>query len=60
MLLSLYFPVTCNPSRAVTLPNIGVPHYIGVPHRVTYPYGWVYRQGEVVVGAVSPGLGFRT
>jgi len=25
-------------SRAVTLPNIGVPHYIGVPHRVTYPY----------------------
>ena len=32
------FPVTCNPSRAVTLPNIGVPHYIGVPHRVTYPY----------------------
>ena len=36
--LSLYFPITCNPSRAVTLPNIGVPHYIGVPHRVTYPY----------------------
>ena len=25
MLSSLYFPVTCNPSRAVTLPNIGVP-----------------------------------
>jgi len=38
MLLSLYFPVTCNPTRAVTLPNIGVPLYIGVPHRVTYPY----------------------
>jgi len=38
MLMFLYFPVTCNPSRAVTLPNIGVPHYIGVPHRVTYPY----------------------
>ena len=32
-----YFPVTCNPSRAVTLPNIGVPHYIGVPHPVTSP-----------------------
>jgi len=31
-------PVTCNPSRAVTLPNIGVPLYIGVPHRVAYPY----------------------
>ena len=38
MFMSLYFPVTCNPSRAVTLPNIGVPHYIGVAHRVTYPY----------------------
>ena len=38
MLLSLYFPVTRNPSRAVTLPNIGVPHYVGDPHRVTYPY----------------------
>ena len=24
-------------TRAVTLPDIGVPHYIGVPHRVTYP-----------------------
>jgi len=36
--LSLYFPVTCNPTRAVTLPNIGVPLYIGVPRRVTYPY----------------------
>ena len=23
--------VTCNPSKAVTLPNIAVPHYIGVP-----------------------------
>jgi len=42
MLLSLYFPVACNPSRAVTLPNIGVPHYIGVPHRVTYPSWQVY------------------
>ena len=38
MLLSLDFPVTRNPSRAVTLPNIGLPQYIGVPHRVTYPY----------------------
>ena len=37
MLLPLYFPVTCNPSRAVTLPNIKVLHYIGVPHRVSYP-----------------------
>ena len=26
-----------NPSRAVTLPNIGVAHDIEVPHRVTYP-----------------------
>ena len=26
------------PTRAVTLPNIGVPHYIGIPHRVSYPY----------------------
>ena len=26
MLLSLYFPVTCNPSDAVTLLHIGVPH----------------------------------
>jgi hypothetical protein len=34
---SLYFPVTCNPSRAVTLPSIGALLYIGVPHRVTYP-----------------------
>ena len=25
------------PTRSVTLPNIGVPHYIGVPQRVTYP-----------------------
>jgi len=25
MLLSLYFPVTCDPFRVVTLPNIGVP-----------------------------------
>jgi len=32
MLMSLYFPVTCNPSRAVTSRNIGF------PHRVTYPY----------------------
>ena len=37
MLLFLYFPVTCNPSRSVTLSNIGVPHYIGVRHRVTLP-----------------------
>ena len=37
MLSSLYFPVTCDPSRVVTLPNIGVPHYIGVLHRVTRP-----------------------
>ena len=34
----LYFPVTCNLSRAVTLPNIGVLHYIEVPHWVAYPY----------------------
>ena len=34
----LYFPGTCNPTRAVQLPDIGVPHYVGVPHRVTYPY----------------------
>ena len=38
MLMSLYFPVTCNPSRAVTLQNIGVLQYIRVPHRVTFPY----------------------
>ena len=38
MVLSLHFPVTCNSSRAVTLPKIGVPQYIGDPHRVTYPY----------------------
>ena len=25
---SFYFPVTCNPSKAVTLPNIRVPHFI--------------------------------
>ena len=37
MLSFLYFPVTCNPSRAVTLPDIGVPQCIGVPHRYTYP-----------------------
>ena len=28
MLLFLYLPVTCNPSRVVTLPSTGVPHYI--------------------------------
>ena len=40
------FPVTCNPTRAVTLPNIGVPLYIGVPHRVTYPYlHWMLLEG---------------
>ena len=38
MLLSLYFPVMCNPSRAVTLRNIGVSQYIGIPRLVTYPY----------------------
>ena len=32
MRMSLYFSVTCDPSGAVTLPNIGVPHCIGVPH----------------------------
>ena len=32
--MSLYFPVTSNPSRAATLPNIGVPHHIGVLCRV--------------------------
>ena len=39
MLLSLHLLATRNPSRAVTLPNIGVPQYIGVPHRVAYPSG---------------------
>ena len=38
MLLFLYFPVTCNPTKAVTLPNIGDHLCIGVPRRVTYPY----------------------
>ena len=38
MLLALYFPVTCNPCRAVTLPKMGIAEYIGVPHRVTNPY----------------------
>ena len=38
MLRFLYFPVTCNPPRAVTLPDIEVAHYIGVLHRLTYPY----------------------
>ena len=33
---SFYFPVTCNPSKAVMLSNVGVPHFIGVPHRVTF------------------------
>jgi len=37
-LLSLYFPVTCNSSEAVTLPNIQVHQYIEVPQRVTHPY----------------------
>ena len=32
----LYFPGTCKPYSAVTLPDIGIPHYIGVSHRVTY------------------------
>jgi len=36
--VSLYFPVTCNPSKVVTLPNIGILQCIGVPHRVTCPY----------------------
>ena len=49
--MSLYFPVTCYPSRAVTLPNIGVPHYIKVPHRAAYPsYPHSLQQ---------PGTGFR-
>ena len=38
MPLSLRFPVTCNPCRAVTLPNVGVPECIGVLHRVRYPH----------------------
>jgi len=38
MLMSLYFPVTCSPYRAVTLPNTGVPHYIRISYRVTYSY----------------------
>ena len=32
------FPVTYDPSRAVTLPNIGVPHHNGVSQRVTYSH----------------------
>ena len=31
-------PVTCNLSRAVTLPNIAVPHLIGVPHYIGVPH----------------------
>ena len=54
MLLSLYFPVTCNPTRAVTLPNIGVPLYIGVPRRVTYLYG--PRPTPAGAGHVAPAL----
>jgi len=34
-LFEVYSPVTCNPARAVTLPNIGVPQCMGVPHRLT-------------------------
>ena len=30
-------PIQIQPTRAVTLPNLGVPHHIEVPHRVTYP-----------------------
>ena len=48
----LYFPVTCNPTRAVTLPNIGVPLYIGVPHRVTYPYEACLEQGSAAGGCL--------
>ena len=29
----LYVSVACNPTRAVTLPNIGVPHYRGLKWR---------------------------
>ena len=36
MLMFLCFPVTCNPCRAVKIPNMRVPHYIGVFHRFTY------------------------
>jgi hypothetical protein len=35
---ALHFPVTCNPSRAVTLPMIGDSQYIRVPRRVVCPY----------------------
>ena len=46
----LYFAVTCNPTRAVTLPAIGVPLYIGVPHRVFYPYTWAAAISSTEVG----------
>ena len=53
MLLSLYFPVTCNPSRAVTLPNVGVPHYIEVSHRTSGQDGeWVLGGGIDARGVV--------
>ena len=34
------------PARAVTLPNIRVPHYIGVSHGVTYRCGREPGSGE--------------
>jgi hypothetical protein len=47
-------PVACvhhafvDPSRAVTPPNIEVPHHIGVPRRATYPQG-AFLRSEVPV-----------
>ena len=55
----LYFPVTCNPSREVTLPNIGVPHYMGVPHRVTYPYPLRYSGDSLMQSASEAGSYLR-
>ena len=42
-----------NPFRAVTLPNIGVLHYIGVPHRVTFPHGGRNARMAVSRGGVT-------
>jgi len=44
----LCFPVTCNPSSAVTLLNLGVFHYIRFPHRAACPYAMdVEEEAEV-------------
>ena len=36
--VALVIDLTCKPSRAVTVSNIGVTPYMGVPHRVTSPH----------------------